>query len=389
MFKRIPIRFLTFALAMVSGISQGSPLPAQPETPTCERLFRGASDASAAVALDGRHFVVADDETNVLRIYAYENESLPVATANLDAFLDSDPKHPEADIEGATRVGDRIYWITSHGRNKDGKMRPGRYRFFATQVKMTRQLPSLIPSGKAYRRLAHDLLKEPWVAGFGLEQATGFGQMGLSKKELKRMAPKREGLNIETLAATPDGQTLYIGFRNPRPTLPDTRRPGALVVPLLNPSAVIDEGARAIFGAPLLWDLGGLGLRSMDYLPSRQSYYLIAGPHESRADFELYRWTGKPDNSPVFVRALFPDREDFTPEALFETGDDGRVFVLSDDGSLEVTVDDPSQCLEGELIDNDKCLNKHLADDTMKTFKAAWIDPADTSKGNTNNDACR
>ena len=34
---------------------------------------------------------------------------------------------PEADIEGATRVQDRVYWITSHGANNDGEVRPSRH----------------------------------------------------------------------------------------------------------------------------------------------------------------------------------------------------------------------------------------------------------------------
>jgi len=31
--------------------------------------FRGLCDASAIVALDAEHVVIADDETNVLRVY--------------------------------------------------------------------------------------------------------------------------------------------------------------------------------------------------------------------------------------------------------------------------------------------------------------------------------
>ena len=46
----------------------------------------------------------------------------------------STPKEPEADLEGATRIGDDIYWITSHGQNKNGKNRPSRHRLFATAV---------------------------------------------------------------------------------------------------------------------------------------------------------------------------------------------------------------------------------------------------------------
>ena len=40
----------------------------------------------------------------------------------------------ESDIEGAARLGGRIYWITSHGRSKKGKRRSNRYRLFATDI---------------------------------------------------------------------------------------------------------------------------------------------------------------------------------------------------------------------------------------------------------------
>ena len=95
-------------------------------------VFRGASDASAAVTIGEDMFIVADDENNILRVYNINKPGLPVFSFDLTEFLGINPEHPEADIEGATMIGRRIYWITSHGRNKDGKMRPNRYRYFAT-----------------------------------------------------------------------------------------------------------------------------------------------------------------------------------------------------------------------------------------------------------------
>ena len=41
-------------------------------------------------------------------------------------------KKPESDLEGAANLADRIYWITSHGRNREGEARESRHRFFAT-----------------------------------------------------------------------------------------------------------------------------------------------------------------------------------------------------------------------------------------------------------------
>jgi hypothetical protein len=89
----------------------------------------GTSDASAGAAVSENMFVAADDENNTLRIYQIDNPTNAVFSVDLTEFLAAASKNPEADIEGATAIGNRIYWITSHGRNKDGKMRPSRYRF--------------------------------------------------------------------------------------------------------------------------------------------------------------------------------------------------------------------------------------------------------------------
>src|SRR4030042_7038892 len=94
-------------------------------------VFRGASDASAAVAISEEMFVVADDENNILRIYETSKAGQPVGSFDMTSFLDIETAYPESDIEAATMVGQRIYWITSHGKNKDGKLRPTRDPFFA------------------------------------------------------------------------------------------------------------------------------------------------------------------------------------------------------------------------------------------------------------------
>ncbi|HET6410215.1 MAG TPA: hypothetical protein VFG14_20160, partial [Chthoniobacteraceae bacterium] len=44
--------------------------------------YIGCCDASAAVAVDGEHFVVADDEDNVLRVYRREGGS-PIMNIDL------------------------------------------------------------------------------------------------------------------------------------------------------------------------------------------------------------------------------------------------------------------------------------------------------------------
>ncbi len=231
-----------------------------------ELRFYGISDASAGVFLDPNHFAAADDESNLLRIYAISCPEKPVAQVDLSAFLEIDREFPEADIEGAARVGDRIYWITSHGRNKDGKLRTSRYRFFATQVKAGENggAAGLIPEGMVCKTLAKQMLAYTSPVQKTIQAATQFDS-ALSKKELKTLAPKEKGLNIEGLCWYPPNQSLLIGLRNPLYQAKGGKDKQAIVLELLNPQEVIEQGCAARFGGALLWDLGNRGIRGMEY----------------------------------------------------------------------------------------------------------------------------
>jgi hypothetical protein len=265
-------------------------------------------DASAAVALDKDHFIAADDEGNTLRVYK-RGEPLPVKRADVSRFLVG-KKKSEADLEGAARVGDRIYWIGSHGRNKDAKPAPTRQRFFATQIATT-DPRDIRPIGRPYDGLLPDLLADPRFKQFGLEPGS-------------LLAPKSEGgLNIEGLCARPDG-TLLIAFRNPVP------HGKGLIVPLLNPAKLIEGGHRAQFGEMIQLDLGGFGVRDLTLVGD--TYYIIAGARDTSHKFHLYEWDGKSATPKMFPGKLF---DKLNPEAIFRFPNDppGVFQILSDDGS--------------------------------------------------------
>jgi hypothetical protein len=338
-------------------------------------VYRGTSDSSAAISVSEEMFIVADDENNVLRIYNINGSGLPVFLYDLTQFLNIYSEHPEADIEGATKIGDTIYWISSHGRNKDGKIRPNRYRFFATSVNTENGNVTIRPVGIPCRTLIHSLLKTKHAQQIGLGQATRFDEANLTKRERKSLAPKREGLNIEGLCASPDGKTIYIGFRNPRPFDMESPRAKAIVVPLNNPKHVIERGSVPIFGVPLLWDLGGLGIRSLEYSDFHKAFFIIAGPYNEGLGFALYRWSGEKDRPPVLVRKLRQDRSSLKPEALICFKKSGKFLLLSDDGSLSIKVSYPSECEEGELSGDGTCLNKYLTDQNRKSFRGIWLTP--------------
>ena len=285
-------------------------------TTSADERYRGMCDASAAVGLGQGHFVVADDEGDVLRIYR-RGSALPVGTVDLVDFLHNrkpNGKNAEADIEGAAAIGRRIYWISSHAlKGQGGEIDPHRRRLFATDIVVGGPSPTVEAVGTPYESLLDDLLADR--------------RFKLLAKAAQRKPEDEGALNIEGLAAAPDGG-LLIGFRNP---LPKGR---ALVVPLRNPAAVIDSGAKPVFGALIRLDLGGRGIRSLERVGNE--LLIAAGPFGSAASspvrpaFALFRWSGEATQAPKFVRSL--DAGSFRPEALFLDADAHELVLLSDDG---------------------------------------------------------
>ena len=325
-------------------------------------VYSGASDSSAAVSVGKDSFIVADDENNMLRVYSLSKPGKVVGKFSMDGFLDADPGRPEADLEGAATIGDKTYWITSHGRNKNGKLRLGRHCLFAVKMEEKANGVSVEPVGKVYRRLLHDLVSSDVGKKFGLEKITE-----LNNPEKKKLAPKKDGVNIEALASGPNG-SLYIGFRNP--LIKDGKIEKALIVRLVNPEEVIENNAKAIFDEGILMDLGKRGLRSMEYNTDKGVYYILAGDKDSGNKFSIYTWDGKIESEPV-EKIKLGDAKKFNPEAMFVH--EGFLLLLSDDGTVEVEVRSIIECKLGEILPGNKCPNKFLVDDTAKTFRMKKI----------------
>ena len=100
---------------MLAGLLWATPLPAQKVREPV--FYTGTCDASAGVALSTNLFAVASDEDSVIRVYHTDQAGAPVARFDFTRWLELDPKNPETDLEGGARVGNRCYWISSHGRN--------------------------------------------------------------------------------------------------------------------------------------------------------------------------------------------------------------------------------------------------------------------------------
>lgn len=173
-------------------------------------------------------------------------------------------------------------------------------------------MPVLVPEGTPYTHLVDDLANATSLQRFDFARAA-------------RIAPKAlGGLNIEGLGATRSGG-LLIGFRSPVP------QGLALVVPLTNPAAVV-HGARALLDEPILLDLGGLGIRSLDYRAVSNDYLIVAGGAGDGGTFRLYRWPGPPQTRVDVVPGV--DFTDLQPETLvIYAAPHAGVQALSDDGA--------------------------------------------------------
>jgi hypothetical protein len=315
-------------------------------------VYRGMCNASASIALGKDHFVVADDDVNVLKIYR-RGQADPISEGvGLSDFLGTAAKK-QSDLEGAARIGNRIYWISSHGTNSSGEVQERRRRFFATDVVEGAE-PAVKTAGKPYSKLLDDLLKD-----------TRFDKYDF--KNGAKKAPKTpNAFNIEGLAATDDGK-LFIGFRNP---LSKERK--ALIIPLENPADLIgdpplpsaDQKVVAKFGEPIELFLQERGIRSIEN-DGHGGYLIVAGAIDEENTSLLYRWSGKqtgevePNKELTLLKKV--DFAAFNPEAMHLIPGTGEVEILSDDGTVETA--------------GVKC--KDQDDVSKKLFRGMVVKPAD------------
>ncbi|MFI8388014.1 hypothetical protein [Streptomyces sp. NPDC085540] len=298
------------------------------QNPADARYLTGSADASAAVDVGGGYAVVADDESNVLRLYDRSRSGAPVKTWDFSSQLGVSK---EVDIEGATRIGDTIYWTGSLGNNKDGEYKAPRNTVFTTTVSGS-GAGAQLTYGRSYKKLRDDLVAWDKANGnkYGFAAGTADGE-----------APKQiDGFNVEGLEFAPGSTTTaYLGFRAPlAPVVPGGK---ALIVPVTNFDQVLASGARATFGAGIELDLGGLSVRDIRKNATGQ-YLILAGSwaaDDNSDPYALYQWDGVPGHAPV-KRADLPTTDPGGWEAIVEVPDltvpGARVQLITDSGSADL-----------------------------------------------------
>ncbi|WP_430625621.1 hypothetical protein [Streptomyces sp. NBC_01264] len=292
------------------------------------RYLTGSSDSSAAVDVGGGYALVADDETNVLRLYDRYRSGAPVKTWDLGPALGL---KKEADIEAAARVGDTVYWTGSLGNNKDGKYKAERNTVFTTRLTGSGADTEIV-LGSAYKGLREDLIAWDTANGhrYGFAAGTAAGKI-----------PKSiDGFNVEGLEFAPGSTTTaYLGFRAPlAPAVPGGK---ALVVPVTNIDQVVAGAAKPVFGEAIEMDLGGLAIRDIRKNAANQ-YLILAGSwaaDDNSDPYALYQWDGIAGHAPV-KRADLPTTDPGGWEAVVSVPDlrvpGAPVQLITDSGSADL-----------------------------------------------------
>ncbi|UYF98772.1 ExeM/NucH family extracellular endonuclease [Halomonas sp. GD1P12] len=282
----------------------------QPDFQFGERYFKGASDASAAVAISETLMLVADDEDQTLRLYDREDGGEPVKSFDLNQALGLS-EGQEADLEAVATHEGVQYWLGSHQSGQ-------RSMVFATEVTGSGDDLEINVVGQ-FTDLNEQLLS--WDRGNG----HGLGESAL-KLEL--------GINVEGAVFIDDA--LYLGLRAP---LDDGF---AQLIPVENAVDLVNGSAReADFGTPLRLDLDGRAVRAIEPAGD-QGYLILAGPEDDSLEtgFGLYFWDG--DHAVREIEGVdlntIPQAIGAKPESIFDIAisDDGvSASVLFDSGTVD------------------------------------------------------
>ena len=281
-----------------------------------------------AVMIDATHFLDGNDEQQEMRLYTRGATGTPLATIDISTGIGLSTSD-EADFEDAARIGDRIYVIGSHGRNKSGKLERARYRFFAMDLAGAAPAIALSVPGYTGMLLDQMLMAENWVTPDAAVLTTLTASSNLTRATDPALPPLAGGTNIEGLAWLPDAtrpNQLLIGFRSP------LQGGKAIVVSLLNADAVI-AGVTARFGEATLLDLGGLSIRSMTWSPVHEAILLIAGPlTDAAGPFKLFKWSGAANDAPIAVGDITGAPTTSAPEAIVTYPNTRDVQIIFDQG---------------------------------------------------------
>lgn len=296
-----------------------------------ERFLLGASNASSALAVGDGYFLDVDDDDPAVRLYQGDATGFPVKSWEA-AGLGED-----TDFEAIARSGNTVFQADSFGEGIG----------FSPIIAY-----SIRGEGAATELQTKDVY-------YGLEQAlidwdnsrgAALGLEAASQEDQKN--PEGAGLALEGLEFAPDGTTAYLGFRVPlQPKSGSGERTESLIVPVKNFAALFTPGHTVApeFGEPIIWKLGGLGIREIRKNASDEYLIISGGPSDVAKNTigrqALWTWDGNPADAPRQLKTRI--EEEGTPLLHGITGWEGivdvpdplvqgaKVTLIQDDGKAE------------------------------------------------------
>ncbi|WP_341221695.1 T9SS type A sorting domain-containing protein [Polaribacter atrinae] len=299
-------------------------------TPNTSRFYTGSSDGSTGIAIDENYIWVGDDEDQTIRLYNANQSGLPVKEIDFNSYLGSTK---EADLEGSFRLEDTIYWMGSTAE-------ADRSVIFTTTLSGSGATSTLTYNAK-YNGLQADLLN--W-------DENNLHGLGVNYFKLNTV------LDVEALALAPNSTTTaYLGLRSA------TIENKAIVIPVTNFTSLPGlEAGSATFGTPILIDLAGRSLRSMEC--NENGCILIGGPFGTKTDFKLFTWTGNSTDQPELRNAdLSALNANGSFEGLVALPNSTFLGADGDTDTVKLLVD-----LGATVIYNDGEENKGLRDQWKK-----------------------
>lgn len=298
------LSLLGLATAWSAACGQRAPSLDTNDSAGIRAIAGGTFEASGLTAVPGSNLVLFSDDGRTREVFA-------VALGANGAQQGSATRVPlgaqVTDAEGMTSDGAYIYMVGSQSKRSgfdgDGLVR---FRFDAatravTDTESARGLKAWLAANVAELR--------------GTERRIG-----------------DEVLNIEGLAWDPEGKRLLLGLRAP---VLDGR---ALVVPvkLADATQPLSAANLRADGPAIRLDLGGAGLRGIEYDAESKRFVLITGASldaENR-DFEIRAWDGRSDTTTVLGRYA----RQLKPEGVARVTVDGKSMqvVVFDTGYFTV-----------------------------------------------------
>ena len=333
-----------------------------------DRYYAGAGNASTAMDVGGGYMVVADDESNVLRLYQERNSGEPVKTFDFTKALP--PGTAEIDIEASARSGNTLYWMGSLSNKKSGKAAPEHDIVFAATLSGSGAAAELSYLG-SYMHLREDMIA--W------DEANG-DPLGLASSAAAG-APSNEtdGFNAEGLEfAAGSSEAAYVAFR--APLEPPNNRKAALLIPVTNFASLVTHGnpgsTPATFGPPLEWSLGGLGLRELRRNADGEFLAIAGTSDDSNSQFGLYQWDGNPSHQPVLTNTSLSSVNEGAWEDIVSVPD-----PLVSGATVELIEDNGDSVWYGDGLSSKSGLPAGLQKDLGRVFTLSLASLAPGSPG--------